>query len=275
MWTAAVRRPLSLGENRELPEAYLLSEVIPLKAPHFPQLGDVVVYFRQGHQRYLDAVRSKDVYKLNANSEPWRNLDLRDHEVLKVIGIKCEFGPPKLCCLTLMNSNTSQSFSIEYQDMADVVDFIVLHQAYDTAFRRLWTHGDRFRHMINDSWRMGRIIERKPLHDEFPDSLFMCLNVRWDTGEFQSLSPWDLEPINENRAPAEARVCRIDDDEDEKVDEFNGNTPSTSTAKPKRRVGRPKKKGFRGKVRVNHCIAMEPVKQARSEPPNLLFRHGN
>lgn len=209
---AALRKKLPIGENGEIPESYRppewLSEVIPRKAPYYPQMGDEVVYFRQGHQRYLDAVRSKNVYKLNQNCEPWHNLDLRDHEVVKVIGIKYEIRPPRLCCLKLglMNNDgtlTNQAFTIKYHDMADVIDFIVLKQTYDTAVRRLWTPRDRFRCMIDDGWWMGQIIERKPLSDDFPDSLFMCFNVRWDNGEFEFMSPWDMEPIDQNRLPAE------------------------------------------------------------------------
>lgn len=41
--------------NGEIPEEYKppewLSEVIPKKAPYYPQMGDEVVYFRQGHER--------------------------------------------------------------------------------------------------------------------------------------------------------------------------------------------------------------------------------
>lgn len=210
--SSSMRKNLPIGDNGEIPEEYRppewLSEVIPRKAPYYPQMGDEVVYFRQGHQRYLEAVRSKNVYKLNQNCEPWQNLDLRDHEVVKVIGIKYEIRPPRLCCLklALMNNDgtlTNQSFTIKYHDMADVIDFIVLKQTYDTAVRRLWTPGDRFRCMIDDGWWMGQIVERKSLDEEFPDSLFMCFNVRWDNGEFEFMSPWDMEPIDDNRLPDE------------------------------------------------------------------------
>lgn len=210
--SSSMRRNLPLGENGEIPEEYRppewLSEVIPRKAPYYPQMGDEVVYFRQGHQRYLEAVRTKSVYRLNANCEPWQNLDLRDHEVVKVIGIKYEIRPPRLCCLklALMNNDgtlTGPSFAIKYHDMADVIDFIVLKQTYDTAVRRLWAQGDRFRCMIDDGWWIGQIMERKPLDDDLPDSLFMCFNVRWDNGEYESMSPWDMEPIDESRLPDE------------------------------------------------------------------------
>lgn len=40
-------------------------------------MGDEIVYFRQGHQAYLEAVRNKNVYELNRYAEPWQKLDLK------------------------------------------------------------------------------------------------------------------------------------------------------------------------------------------------------
>lgn len=210
--TPAARKKLPLGENGEIPEAYRppewLSEVIPRKAPYYPQMGDEVVYFRQGHQRYLEAVRSKNVYKLNQNCEPWTQLDLRENELVKVIGIKYEIRPPRLCCLKLglMKNDstlTGETFTVKYHDIPDVIDFIVLRQTYEMAVRRLWGPGDRFRCMIDDAWWMGLIETREPLDAEFTNSLFMCFNVRWDNGEYEHMSPWDMEPIDPHRLPTE------------------------------------------------------------------------
>lgn len=148
------RRLPGPNENGEIPELYRptewLTEVIPRKAPYYPQMGDEVVYFRQGHQRYLDAVRNKNLYKLNNNSEPWNQMNLRDHEFVKVIGIKYEIRPPRLCCLKMGKMDdhgklTGQSFTIKYHDIPDVLDFIVLQQTFNTAVSRNWSPGDRFR----------------------------------------------------------------------------------------------------------------------------------
>lgn len=38
----------------------------------------------------------------------------------------------------------------------------------------------------------------EPHLPEFPDSMFMCYRVLWDNGEEERLSPWDMEPIDEN-----------------------------------------------------------------------------
>ncbi|XP_036673426.3 bromodomain and WD repeat-containing protein 3 [Drosophila suzukii] len=198
--------------NGEIPELYRpaewLSEVIPRKAPYYPQMGDEVVYFRQGHAKYLDAVRLKKVYKLTHSSEPWNFHTLRDHELVRVIGIKYEIRPPRLCCLKLAiideeGNMTGTTFKIKYHDMPDVLDFLVLRQTFDLAVQRNWSIGDRFRCMIVDGWWMGQIESRHALSADFPDSSFMCFRVRWDNGEYEFMSPWDMEPIDQARVPAE------------------------------------------------------------------------
>lgn len=198
--------------NGEIPDVYKpsewLAEVIPRKAPYYPQMGDEIVYFRQGHKRYLDVVREKNIYKLSANCEPWKVMDLSSHEFVKIVGIKYEIKPPRLCCLKLriMQNNgqmTNRSFTIKYHDIPDVLDFLVLRQTYDLAVERNWSPNDRFRCMIDDCWWMGQIQKISPIQPEFEDSLFMCCKVKWDNGELEYMSPWDMEPLNEKRIPSE------------------------------------------------------------------------
>nr|XP_029722575.1 PH-interacting protein-like [Aedes albopictus] len=205
-------RKIPITRDGEIPEPYRppewLSEVIPRKAPYYPQMGDEVVYFRQGHARYLDAVRTKNVYNLGNKCEPWSSTEIRDHEFCKVVGIKYEIRPPRLCCLKLAILNedkvpSGRSFVIKYHDMPDVLDFLVLKQTFDTSVRRNWGPGDRFRCMIEDVWWLGQIESLNQLSPEFPDSLFMCFRVRWDNGEYEFMSPWDLEPVDESRLPVE------------------------------------------------------------------------
>lgn len=42
-----------------------LSEVIPKKAPYYPQMGDEVMFFQVGYKNYIEAVKTKQAYKLN------------------------------------------------------------------------------------------------------------------------------------------------------------------------------------------------------------------
>lgn len=47
--------------------------------------------------------------------------------------------------------------------------------------------------MIDDGWWMGTIVEGEGIGAGH----FLSLRVRWDNGEFERMSPWDLEPIDD------------------------------------------------------------------------------
>ncbi|XP_036755176.2 bromodomain and WD repeat-containing protein 1 isoform X1 [Manis pentadactyla] len=179
------------------------------KSPFVPQMGDEVIYFRQGHEAYIEAVRRNNIYELNPNKEPWRKMDLRDQELVKIVGIRYEVGPPTLCCLKLAFIDPAtgklmdKSFSIRYHDMPDVIDFLVLRQFYDEARQRDWQSCDRFRSIIDDAWWFGTVLSQEPYQPQYPDSHFQCYIVRWDNTEIEKLSPWDMEPIPDNVDPPE------------------------------------------------------------------------
>ncbi|KAF4026946.1 hypothetical protein G4228_018738, partial [Cervus hanglu yarkandensis] len=103
-----------------------------------------LIYFRQGHEAYVRAVRKSKTYSVNLQKQPWNKMDLREQEFVKIVGIKYEVGPPTLCCLKLAfldpisGKMTGESFSIKYHDMPDVIDFLVLHQFYNEAKERNW-----------------------------------------------------------------------------------------------------------------------------------------
>ena len=52
---------------------------IPRKAPYVPQIGDKVMYFRQGHEAYLRTVERRQIYDLGHSFHlPWvKNANLR------------------------------------------------------------------------------------------------------------------------------------------------------------------------------------------------------
>lgn len=67
---------------------------------------------------------------------------------MKVVGIKYELRPPRLCCLKLAildaeGKLTGNVFTVKYHDMADVLDFFVLKQLFDTAVSRCWNPEDK------------------------------------------------------------------------------------------------------------------------------------
>uniref|UniRef100_A0A8D0DKY4 Bromodomain and WD repeat domain containing 3 n=1 Tax=Salvator merianae TaxID=96440 RepID=A0A8D0DKY4_SALMN len=182
-------------------------DTIPRRSPFVPQMGDeVIIYFRQGHEAYVRAVRKAKIYTVNMQKQPWNKMELREQEFVKIVGIKYEVGPPTLCCLKLAfldpisGKMTGESFSIKYHDMPDVIDFLVLHQFYNEAKERNWQIGDRFRSIIDDAWWFGTVESQQPFQSEYPDSSFQCYSVHWDNNEREKMSPWDMEPIPEGTA---------------------------------------------------------------------------
>ncbi|XP_053329912.1 bromodomain and WD repeat-containing protein 3 [Spea bombifrons] len=195
------------GEPSEewIPPQWIL-DTVPRRSPFVPQMGDEVIYFRQGHEAYVRAVRKSKIYSVNLQKQPWNKIDLREQEFLKVVGIKYEVGPPTLCCLKFAildptsGKMSREFFSVKYHDMPDVIDFLVLHQFYKDAKERNWQIGDRFRSIIDDAWWFGTVESQQPFQMEYPDSLFQCYSVHWDNNERENMSPWDMEQVPEDTA---------------------------------------------------------------------------
>ncbi|XP_069743525.1 PH-interacting protein isoform X2 [Narcine bancroftii] len=190
------------GETLEewLPPVWI-TDTMPRRCPFVPQMGDEVYYFRQGHEAYVEMAKKLKLFGINTKKQAWHKMDLREQELVKIVGIKYEVGPPSLCCLKLAfldpdtGKLTGGSFSMKYHDMPDVIDFLVLRQQFDETKNRRWKIGDRFRSVIDDAWWFGTIESQEPLQPDYPDSLFQCYNVCWDNGDTEKMSPWDMEVI--------------------------------------------------------------------------------
>ncbi|KAK3519346.1 hypothetical protein QTP70_024773 [Hemibagrus guttatus] len=178
-----------------------ITDTVPRRCPFTPQMGDEVYYFRQGHEAYVEMAKKNRIFSINPKKQPWHKMELREQELMKIVGIKYEVGLPTLCCLKLAfldpdtGKLTGGSFSLKYHDMPDVIDFLVLRQQFDNARQRQWMIGDRFRSVIDDAWWFGTIDSQEPYQAEYPDSLFLCYNVCWDNGDTEKMSPWDMEEI--------------------------------------------------------------------------------
>uniref|UniRef100_A0A8C3U3A0 Pleckstrin homology domain interacting protein n=1 Tax=Catharus ustulatus TaxID=91951 RepID=A0A8C3U3A0_CATUS len=186
-----------------LPSAWI-TDTVPRRCPFVPQMGDEVYYFRQGHEAYVVMAKKNKIYNINPKKQPWHKMELREQELMKIVGIKYEVGLPTLCCLKLAfldpdtGKLTGGAFTMKYHDMPDVIDFLILRQQFDDAKHRRWNIGDRFRSVIDDAWWFGTIESQEPLQPDYPDSLFQCYNVCWDNGDTEKMSPWDMELIPSN-----------------------------------------------------------------------------
>ncbi|CAG0918143.1 unnamed protein product [Notodromas monacha] len=121
--------------------------------------------------------------------------------VAKVSGVTFDLKPPRLVSVKLnMIDNDGEgrvrddAFSVKYHDVPGVVDFIVLKQHFDDAMRRQWREGDRFCVDFDGDRSFGVIVGQDPYEPEVPSSPFCGFCVRWDHGEMDRLSAWDMEP---------------------------------------------------------------------------------
>ncbi|XP_069616832.1 bromodomain and WD repeat-containing protein 1-like isoform X1 [Ranitomeya imitator] len=263
------RAPLNRAISNDWRPSNWITDTTPRRSPFVPQMGDEIIYFRQGHEAYINAVQRSNLSIGNTLKEPWRKCVLRDQELVKIVGIRYEIGPPTLCCLKLAlidhvsGKITEQSFSLNlpykvtdykcrshtqvsstarrgrlqrgcsaeptpesslsckaqnkrYHDMPDVIDFLVLRQFYDHARHTDWHSGDRFRSIIDDAWWFGTVVDQEPYQADCPDSLFQCYIVKWDNGETEKLSPWDMDVIPDDILPPEEPGTSISITEEER-----------------------------------------------------------
>lgn len=210
--TAAQRcRENMLKHPSDISDAYMpsqwLSESIPKKSPYFPQMNDVLMYFKQGHKKYIDLVKTRKTYPINMREErDWMaRKTIGDVCLVRVAGIKFEIRPPRLCVLnlTILNQHNlranGESFSIKYHDMNDVVDFLVLHDIFKNSKGKHWKNGDRIRCQIDDCWWKGTV-QKVEYHDVNKRSPFLSIYCHWDNGEKEFLSPWDIEALDADTA---------------------------------------------------------------------------
>uniref|UniRef100_A0A5B6ZVE8 Putative bromodomain and WD repeat-containing protein 3 n=1 Tax=Davidia involucrata TaxID=16924 RepID=A0A5B6ZVE8_DAVIN len=169
---------------------------------YVPQLGDEVVYLRQGHQEYIESSPSSMV-------GPWISIkeNIRAVEFCLVEGLDYATlpGSGESCCkLTLKFIDTSSSvfgkrFKLTLPDLINFSDFVVEKTRYDAAIRRNWTSRDKCVVWWRDeseeggSWWEGRILSSEDKSSKFPGSPWERYIVQYnnDTDTLPH-SPWEL-----------------------------------------------------------------------------------
>ncbi|KAK7246296.1 hypothetical protein RIF29_41159 [Crotalaria pallida] len=170
---------------------------------YIPQLGDEVVYLRQGHQEYMDHSRKRE-------SGPWTSLKGHVRPVEYCIVERLEYshvpGSGDSCCkMTLQfvdpdSSVAGKSFKLTLPDLTSFPDFLVEKTRFDAAMQRNWTRRDKCKvwwkneNDSSGSWWDGRILNVKEKSSEFPDSPWerYAIQYKSDLAETQLHSPWEL-----------------------------------------------------------------------------------
>ncbi|GAV83610.1 WD40 domain-containing protein/Bromodomain domain-containing protein [Cephalotus follicularis] len=170
---------------------------------YIPQLGDVVVYLRQGHQEFVET-------SCMAEIGPWRLIKgyIRAVETCKIENIVYTTFPgsgDSCCKLTLKFIDASsgvygKALNLTLPELVSFPDFLVEKTRYDASISRNWTHRDkclvwwRNENEEGGSWWEGRILSLEAKSDEFPDSPWERCIVRYktDPAENHLHSPWEL-----------------------------------------------------------------------------------
>ncbi|XP_022741670.1 bromodomain and WD repeat-containing protein 3-like isoform X2 [Durio zibethinus] len=172
---------------------------------YIPQLGDEVVYLRQGHQEYIDHISLKE-------AGPWTSLKggnmIRAVEFCRVEELDYSTfpGSGESCCkmtlkfTDLSSSMFNRSFKCTLPDLTGFPDFIVERTRFGAAIHRNWSCRDKCRVWWKDenendgSWWDGRVMAVKPKSYEFSDSPWERYSVQYrsEPKEPQLHSPWEL-----------------------------------------------------------------------------------
>ncbi|KAI3449399.1 hypothetical protein Pfo_006064 [Paulownia fortunei] len=170
---------------------------------YIPQLGDEVVYLRQGHQDYIELSRT-------SQPGPWLRYGdtIRAVEVCLVEELKytTHSGSGESCChitLKFIDASCSvvgQKFGLTLPELDDFPDFIVERTRYDAAMERSWATRDKCLVWWRDesgqggAWWDGRITAIKDKSSDFPGSPWERYLVKYkdDNTDYRCHCPWEL-----------------------------------------------------------------------------------
>lgn len=211
------------GEIYRPPE--WLTEVMPKRAPYFPQVHDELIYFKKGHGLYIEAVRNTKAYPLPNKIPLLNNRNIRDEQLVKVTDISYEIKPPTISIIELValddaGAETDERHAITYHDMKNVIDFLVPRMFYEQALRLNWKPTDRFRSIIDNQWWFGTVKEigdHVSGDNSYKNSNFQNIRVLWDSKDEEAMCAWDLEPCTDRFPESHAQSLSITNEERERL----------------------------------------------------------
>ncbi|KAJ6318166.1 hypothetical protein OIU76_013666 [Salix suchowensis] len=194
--------------RRKLPQSAKRVSWLMLSMPeegshYIPQQGDELAYLRQGHQEYIDCMKSKE-------PGPWKTIkgNIRAVEFCKVETLKYApfAGSGDSCCkMTLKfidptSSAFQKSFKLTLPEITGFPDFLVERTRFDAAIQRDWSRRDKCKVWWKNEgeedgdWWHGRVLYTKPKSSEFPESPWERCTVQYksDPRELHHHSPWEL-----------------------------------------------------------------------------------
>ncbi|GMT28915.1 hypothetical protein PFISCL1PPCAC_20212, partial [Pristionchus fissidentatus] len=209
-----------------------MTEVARKRFPYAAQVGDHVVYFRQGHEVYLKAVES--LFNVDAKMMPKSEVEMEEFAIVE--DVKYLVGRYRLTQLKLARTDaegrrTGFTWTVKHHDMENVADFIILRAFYEEGLAMGLDVGDEIEAAMEDQWWTG-IVENMNKNETYPNARWQSIGVRWENGDDEGLSPWDVrkkanmrrssQPVTEDEITTLGSVPYCDGDWPEGDD--NGDT---------------------------------------------------
>eukprot|EP00026_Physarum_polycephalum_P000743 Phypoly_transcript_00744.p1 GENE.Phypoly_transcript_00744~~Phypoly_transcript_00744.p1 ORF type:complete len:811 (+),score=221.20 Phypoly_transcript_00744:175-2433(+) len=180
--------------NRAVTWTTVVERNTPEVASYVPQLGDLVMYFYQGHEKY------KERFPDSLRDPKTILTGLPPMQECKVISIVYRMNPNShavYATITLAptQANSTVTFQVNYH-ASEEPDYLVLSSRFRHTMRNqhLWQPSRHFRMYYPDK-REFYFGEVKQIGQAIPDSWWEALDVAWLDGTSGDVSPWEIEPI--------------------------------------------------------------------------------
>ncbi|GMT01045.1 hypothetical protein PENTCL1PPCAC_23218 [Pristionchus entomophagus] len=171
-----------------------MREVKRKRFPYVAQIGDNVVYFRQGHEVYLNTVDTAELYYVDMKMRPKSDIGMEEFAVVE--DVKYILKPYRLTQLKLAKTDsegrkTGGTWIVKHHDMESVPDFIILRAFYEEGLAMSLDVGDEIEAAIDDQWWSGTV-ENMNKNESYPNAHWQSVGVRWASGDDDALSVWDM-----------------------------------------------------------------------------------
>ncbi|KAJ2022675.1 hypothetical protein GGI06_001716, partial [Coemansia sp. S85] len=218
---AAATRASTNGGEPYKPTDWILSDS-PSTVPYRPQIGDIVAYFREGHDDFWNS--PERCLRLDERLLPSVTMpSLAVAAFGKVVGLQYSVGPPAYCTakIQLLKNQTvdeldaegddgfelsRQFIQVQYHDCDGVPDFVILYSRYRASLERSVKIGDWVRVLFDDDQTHNAVVtgfrdieptvRRSSIAGLIARNPWKSIEVEWCSGAdpgSDQVSPWELK----------------------------------------------------------------------------------
>lgn len=148
--------------------------------------------------------------------------------------MKYEIDLPTYCTIELQPvSKPVESFFVNYHADSGMPDFLVLASKVARSLSQNYSKGDRIKMFYPDEeeWYYGEIVNIRPKDEQYPDSPWESLVVKWQLDSEESISPWEVQPFEKAIDTSESIEC-IEPEEEKAIIETLKKIQSLEIARP-------------------------------------------